>query len=139
MNAERYREEILRPFFDELHDDELRFGYFQQDGATAHTTRDTLNLIGEFFDRRIISRNTATPFPARSCDLTACDSFLWPYLKNSIFQQPIHDLHELRHRIVEKINDINNHPNMLINVSSGTVRRVQKCLDAGGGHFGHLL
>ncbi|KAJ8947720.1 hypothetical protein NQ318_017981 [Aromia moschata] len=31
---------------------------------------------------RIISLNTQTIFPPRSCDLTPCDFLLWPYLKN---------------------------------------------------------
>jgi hypothetical protein len=39
LNTQRYREEILQPFFEHLHDDKLRF--FQQEGATAHTTQDT--------------------------------------------------------------------------------------------------
>jgi hypothetical protein len=37
--------EILTPFLNELHDDELIYGYFQQDGATAHTTGATINFI----------------------------------------------------------------------------------------------
>ncbi|XP_018573282.1 uncharacterized protein LOC108912525 [Anoplophora glabripennis] len=36
INGERYRW-ILRQALEQMHDDELRFGYFQQDGAPAHT------------------------------------------------------------------------------------------------------
>ena len=136
--AAKYRE-IFQPFFEELRDDELRFGYFQQDGATPHTINETLNLIREFFDRRIISRHTQKPYLSRSLDTTLCDFFLWPYLKNSIFQRPIHNLDELRHRIVEKIEEINDQPNMLINVFNGMRRRIQMCLQEGGGHFDYLL
>jgi hypothetical protein len=42
INAARYRNEILTPFLNQLHDDELVYGYFQQDGATAHTTTQGL-------------------------------------------------------------------------------------------------
>jgi hypothetical protein len=35
-------------FVNQLHPDELRDGYFQQDGATAHTARMTLNYPKEF-------------------------------------------------------------------------------------------
>ncbi|RZC42259.1 DDE 3 domain containing protein [Asbolus verrucosus] len=42
INDVRYREEILTPFLNELHNDELIFGYFQQDHATCHTTRVTV-------------------------------------------------------------------------------------------------
>jgi hypothetical protein len=32
INAAKYRQKILEPFFEELHADELQEGYFQQDG-----------------------------------------------------------------------------------------------------------
>jgi hypothetical protein len=32
INAAKYRQKILEPFFEELHTDELQEGYFQQDG-----------------------------------------------------------------------------------------------------------
>ncbi|KAJ3646271.1 hypothetical protein Zmor_023865 [Zophobas morio] len=38
INAARYRDEILSVFLNQLDDEELVYGYFQQDGATAHTT-----------------------------------------------------------------------------------------------------
>lgn len=139
INAERYREEILQPFFNELHDDELREGYFQQDGARPHCTAETLQLLRQFFDNRLISRNTEIPWPARSCDLTPCDFCLWPYIKNSIFQTPINNLEELRQRIIEKFEEINNMPQFLENAVNGIGNRVLKCIQSGGGHFNHLL
>jgi hypothetical protein len=33
INAKRYRNNLLRPFIEELHDDELREGHFQQDNT----------------------------------------------------------------------------------------------------------
>jgi hypothetical protein len=74
LTAVRYRE-IIQQFLEQLHDDEIVNGYFQQDGAPAHTTLETLNMIQEFFDRRVINRNTAIAYPPRSCDLTPCDFF----------------------------------------------------------------
>jgi hypothetical protein len=138
LTAVRYRE-IIQQFFEQLHDDEIVNGYFQQDGAPAHTTLETLNMIQEFFDRRVISRNTAIAYPSRSCDLTPCDFFLWPYLKNSIFQHRLNNLDELREAIVAKIDEINNNPQMLANVSTGIVGRVRKCLEVDGAHFDYLL
>ena len=139
MNALRYREDILQPFFEELHDDELQQGYFQQDGATSHCTQHTLNLLHEYYDDRVISRNTGIPYPPRSCDLTPCDFFLWPHLKNSIFSTPVNDLDELRQRVTNKIQEINNNPQMLQNVSNSVRKRVLKCIEVGGGHVQHLL
>jgi hypothetical protein len=44
INGERYRAEILTPFLNELHDDELIYGYLKQDGATAGGTRTAHRL-----------------------------------------------------------------------------------------------
>ena len=60
LNALRYREKILEVFIQQLHDDELGGGYFQQNGATAHTAYEPLNYyLRQFFDDRIISKGTA--------------------------------------------------------------------------------
>ncbi|RZB40226.1 hypothetical protein BDFB_011519 [Asbolus verrucosus] len=48
-------------------DDEIVDVYLQQDDATANATHKTLNMIQEFFDERVISRNTPIPYPSRSC------------------------------------------------------------------------
>lgn len=117
----------------------MQGGYFQQDGAAPHCTAETLALIREFFGDRIISRGTATKFPPRSCDLTACDFFVWPDVKNSIFSTPINNLEELKQRIRQKFDEINNNPNLLENVMNSMKRRVLKCHQVGGGHFKHLL
>jgi hypothetical protein len=73
---------ILEPFINQLHDDESAPGYLQQDGATAHSTRTTITMLREFFDNRLINRNTENIWPPRFCDLTP---FLWSYLLCSQF------------------------------------------------------
>jgi hypothetical protein len=140
INGERYRAEILTPFLNELHDDELIYGYFQQDGATAHTTGATINFLSNFYADRLISRNTLNNWPPRSCDLTPCDFFLWPFLKNSIYNTPINDLAELQNRIRMKIDQINEDPVVLEHViRNGVRRRATLCLQQEGAHFQHLL
>jgi hypothetical protein len=124
---------------EQLHDDEMRTGYFQQDGATAHCTRETIDFLREFFDDRLISRNTEIFWPARSCDLTPCDFFLWPHLKNSIFKTPVLDLVDLRQRIENKIVEINNNPLTLQNVIRGFRRRAILCIEKDGEHFQNFL
>lgn len=84
INAERYRRIILDPFIEQLHDDELTNGYFQQDGATAHTANATLDYLKQYFDNRIISRNR---WPARSPDLRPLDFHLFGFLKKYGLQQ----------------------------------------------------
>jgi hypothetical protein len=40
---------ILEEFINHLHDDDLMIGYFQQDGATAHTSNETMGYLFQFF------------------------------------------------------------------------------------------
>ncbi|RZC32685.1 hypothetical protein BDFB_015212 [Asbolus verrucosus] len=93
----------------------------------------------EMFDDRIIDRNTAIPCPPKSCDLTPCDFFLWPYIKNSIYTTLVNNLEKLRHHITNKIEEINNTLNILESVINSFKRRVLKCFQEEGGHFQHLL
>jgi hypothetical protein len=139
LTAERYRNEILQEFINQLDDEELHEGYFQQDGATAHTAFDTIQVLQEFFDNRLISRNTVIPYPPRSCDLTVLDFFVWPYLKNSVFKTPVQNLDELTQRISEVCRQLNNSPEIFNNVFEALKRRVQICLQVNGEHFQHLL
>ena len=122
VNAERYRNIFLTEFVQQLDDDELQYGYFQQDGATAHTTRENLAFLREYFDDRLISLHTEVEFPPRSPCLTIMDYFIFPYLKNKIFANPILNLQELQQRIVQQCATIT--PEMLQNVFHSMRRRV---------------
>lgn len=134
INAERYRTLILAEFLRQLHDDELQTGYFQQDGATAHTANTTLNYLREFYGDRLISKNV---WPPRSPDLTPCDFFLFGHLKNTIFRNRMHNLDELKEAIETEIRNIT--PEQLQNVFENKKRRVNICLQNEGHHFQHLL
>ncbi|GFT45162.1 transposable element Tc3 transposase [Trichonephila clavipes] len=50
--------------------------WFQQDGATCHTARATIDLLKDTFGDRLISRFGPVSWPPRSCDLTPPDYFL---------------------------------------------------------------
>lgn len=81
VNGVRYREMITDFFWPEvdvLNTDDL---YFQQDGATCHTSRETIALLHERFDGRVISRFGDVNWPPRSCDLTPLDFFCGAMLK----------------------------------------------------------
>ncbi|RZC05004.1 hypothetical protein BDFB_014612, partial [Asbolus verrucosus] len=136
INAVRYGEEILTLFFNEFHDDELIFEYFQQDRGMCHTTGTTIDSLREFYEHRIISRNTENNWPP--CDVTPCDFFVWPYLKNSVYKISMDNLKQLQDRIRNKITEINNIAGLLQNLVNG-VKRTQICLQKGGAHFQHLL
>lgn len=134
INAERYRTQILQPFINQLHDDELQRGYFQQDGAPPHVARATLEFLDEYFGERLISKDR---WPSRSPDLTPLDFYLFGYLKTKIFTNRLHSIEELQEAIINEVNNINEEG--LHRIFSNVKKRVNLCLDANGGHFEHLL
>ncbi|KAJ3663138.1 hypothetical protein Zmor_007447 [Zophobas morio] len=134
VNADRYRTNILLPFFEQLHDDECQYGYFQQDGATAHTAGSTLRFLQEVYDDRIISQGL---WPPRSPDLTAPDFFLCGHLKNNVFKNRLHTIDELQQAITHEIENIT--PYTLQRVFDNMKRRVNMCIANEGNHFQHLL
>ena len=53
--------------------DEINYSWFQQDGATAHTSGRSIDLLKEFFGDRIISEDL---WPPCSPDLNPADFFI---------------------------------------------------------------
>ena len=77
---------MLREFlWPKLNEMDVNQRWFQQDGATSHTSLETIALLRSKFDDRIISRNGEVNWPLRSCDLTHLDYFLWGYLKSKVY------------------------------------------------------
>ncbi|GFU84034.1 hypothetical protein TNCV_2731761 [Trichonephila clavipes] len=101
---------IIGPYFfknDEGHN-EL---WFQQDGATCHTARATIDLLKDTFGDRLISRFGPVNWPPRSCDLTPLDYFLWGYVKSLVYADKPQTLDHLEDNIRRVIADIR--PQML--------------------------
>jgi hypothetical protein len=61
----RYREQILKVFINQLDDEKQQFGYFQHDGATAHTTRANTASLQQFYDDCLISQHFNPEWSAR--------------------------------------------------------------------------
>ncbi|GFV76072.1 uncharacterized protein TNCV_1456691 [Trichonephila clavipes] len=76
VNGDRYRAMIINFFIPELNNHDVQELWFQQDGATCHTDRSTIDLLKDTFGDRLISRFGPVNWPPRSCDLTPLDYFL---------------------------------------------------------------
>ncbi|GFV43100.1 uncharacterized protein TNCV_1409971 [Trichonephila clavipes] len=76
VNGDRYRAMITNFFIPELNNHDVQELWFQQDGATCHTARATIDLLKDTFGDRLISRFEPVNWPPRSCDLTPLDYFL---------------------------------------------------------------
>jgi hypothetical protein len=80
--------------------------WFQQDGAAAHTARNSMNVLGDIFPGRLVSLRGDVGCSARSPDFSICDFFLWGYLKEKVFKHRPHTLPELKKRIIKEVNTI---------------------------------
>ncbi|GFV56586.1 putative DD41D transposase [Trichonephila clavipes] len=91
--------------------------WFQQDGATCHTARATID-----FGDRPISRFGPVNWPPRSCDLTLLDYFLWGYVKSLVYADEPQTLDHLEDNIRRVIADIR--PQMLEKVIENWTSRL---------------
>lgn len=139
VNAERYVhmiETYVTQTLATFHENAIN-AWFQQDGATSHTARISLDAVNAVFPNRLISRRGNLPWPARSPDLAACDYFLWGYLKSKVYVNDIHSTHELKQKITEEIRNI---PQSLCRrVMNSATGRFQGCLRMRGGHLQDII
>ncbi|GFV89182.1 putative transposable element [Trichonephila clavipes] len=111
VNGDRYRAMINNFFIPEWNNHDVQELWFQQDGATCHTTRATIDLLKDTFGDRLISRFGPVNWPPRSCDLTPLDYFLWGYVKSLVYADKPQTLDHLEDNIRRVIADIR--PQML--------------------------
>ncbi|GFU70824.1 liprin-alpha-2 [Trichonephila clavipes] len=73
VNGDRYRAMITNFFIPELNNRDVQELWLQQDSATCHTARATIDLLKDTFGDCLISRFGPVNWPPRSCDLTPLD------------------------------------------------------------------
>ncbi|GFW87885.1 uncharacterized protein TNCV_1359891 [Trichonephila clavipes] len=115
VNGDRYRAMITNFFIPELNNQDVQELWFQQDGATCHTARATIDLLKDTFGDHLISHFGPVNWPPRSCDLTPLDYFLWGYVKSLVYADKPQTLDHLEDYIRRVIVDIR--PQMLENLS----------------------
>ncbi|GFU61838.1 putative transposable element [Trichonephila clavipes] len=122
VNGDRYRTMITNFFIPELNNHDVQELWFQQDGATCHTARATIDLLKDTFGDRLISRFGPVNWPPRSCDLTPLDYFLWGYVKSLVYADKPQTLDHLEDNIRRVIADIR--PQMLEKVIENWTSRL---------------
>ncbi|GFW66505.1 uncharacterized protein TNCV_3310241 [Trichonephila clavipes] len=95
---------------------------FQQDGATCHTARATIDLLKDTFGDHLISRFGPVNWPPRSCVLIPLDYFLWGYVKSLVYADKPQMLDHLEDNIRRVIADIR--PQMLEKVIENWTSRL---------------
>ncbi|GFT61533.1 uncharacterized protein TNCV_33951 [Trichonephila clavipes] len=113
---------ITNFFIPELNNHDVQELWFQQDGATCHTARATIDLLKDMFGDRLISRFGPVNWPPRSCDLAPLDYFLWGYVKSLVYADKPQTLDHLEDNIRRVIADIR--PQMLEKVIENWTSRL---------------
>ncbi|GFW94778.1 DUF4817 domain-containing protein [Trichonephila clavipes] len=122
VNDDRYRAMITNFFIPELNNHYVQELWFQQDGATCHTARATIDLLKDTFGDRLISRFGPMNWPPRSCDLTSLDYFLRGYVNSLVYADKPQTLHHLEDNIRRVIADVR--PQMLEKVIENWTSRL---------------
>ncbi|GFS78110.1 putative transposable element [Trichonephila clavipes] len=137
VNGDRYRAMITNFFIPELNNHDVQELWFQQDGATCHTARATIDLLKDTFGDRLISHFGPVNWPPRSCDLTPLDYFLWGYVKSLVYADKPQTLDHLEDNIRRVIADIR--PPMLEKVIENWTSRLYCIRASRGGHMPEII
>ncbi|GFW87556.1 uncharacterized protein TNCV_4485211 [Trichonephila clavipes] len=128
---------ITNFFIPELNNHDVQELWFQQDGATCHTARATIDLLKDMFGNRLISRFGPVNWPPRSCDLTPLDYFLWGYVKSLVYADKPQTLDHLEDNIRRVIADIR--PQMLEKVIENWTSRLDYIRASRGSHMPEII
>lgn len=112
--------------------------WFQQDGCPAHYARAVTEFLNQEYQRRWIGRNGTILWPARSPDLNPLDFFYWGAVKEKVYSKNIETIDELRHRIIEAVEFVNN-GRFARHIARSFLKRCRACIAAEGRQFEHLL
>ncbi|GFX58429.1 uncharacterized protein TNCV_320111 [Trichonephila clavipes] len=137
VNGDRYRAMITNFFIPELNNHDVQELWFQQDGATCHTARATIDLLKDTFGDRLISRFGPVNWPPRSCDLTLLDYFLWGYVKSLVYADKPQTLDHLEDNIRRVIADIR--PQMLEKVIENWTSRLDYIRASRGSNMPEII
>ncbi|GFW13219.1 uncharacterized protein TNCV_4121201 [Trichonephila clavipes] len=128
---------ITNFFIPELNNHDVQELWFQQDGATCHTARATIDLLKDTLGDRLISRFGPVNWPPRSCYLTPLDYFLWGYVKSLVYADKPQTLDHLEDNIRRVIADIR--PQMLEKVIENWTSRLDYIRASRGSHMPEII
>ncbi|PNF22912.1 hypothetical protein B7P43_G13904 [Cryptotermes secundus] len=119
--------------------------------GTPAVHRDTIVRINKQFDETASALNPNHPvfpqlwfgrrgpveWPARSPDITPPDLFLWGYLKDKVYANPIDSVKHMCEVIVQEFNKVP--VNMCRKACENVALRLQACVDLGGAQVNQHL
>lgn len=111
--------------------------WFQQDGATCHTSNMSLEVVRELFPSKVISRRANIDWPPRSPDLSPPDYFLWGYLKSRVYVNNPRTTAQLKQNIRQEIAAIPQET--CRRVLENFRARLHECQRRDGGHLDDIV
>lgn len=111
--------------------------WFQQDGATCHTSNQSLAVVNQLFPEKVISRRGTINWPPRSPDLTPLDYFMWGYLKQKVYANKPRTLLQLKHNIRTEMAAISGE--MCRRVVANFRFRLEECQQSEGQHLDNII
>lgn len=117
--------------------------WWQQNGATAHRTRDVKNTVRGYFQDRIIGLGFETEdgreitWPPYSPDLNPCDFFLWGAMKDHIFRQAPKTLNQIKNLIKNYAESLTQET--VERVMDNFVERLRLVDQMDGNHFENII
>lgn len=142
VTADSYLDMIYNYLLPELH----RRGFdsidicYMHDGAPAHYTKEVRDCLDENFRcwmGRGVGLNRLLAWPPRSPDLNMCDFYLWGYLNHMVHLAANDSIQQIQTKLIDEIAKISDHT--LTNVQANLLKRLQKCIEADGHVFEHLM
>ena len=110
--------------------------WFQHDGATPHTSNESLAWLQQRFPDRLISRRCDTRWSSHSPDLNLPYFYLWGYLKDRVYGNNPQTILDLKAAITAAIRVIPREE--CGRVIENFARGIQMCLQRRGAHLEHI-
>lgn len=113
--------------------------WYQHDGAPAHFSNASRQVLDNNYPNRWIGRGGPVPWPPRSPDLTPLDFFVWGHMKSLVYETPVESEENLIARIAVAAGDMSDNRRMVARVHRSLRNRCMSCVRMIGRHFEHLL
>ena len=136
VNTARYQE-VIKMIKDQLPTRKLKKYWWQQDGATCHTSDKSLSGLKEIFGNRIISKRSEIEWPARSPDLNPLDYSFWGMAMKEVWDKNPKTIPELMEVVENFFSNLSE--DLVRRTVANILKRAEKCRKNKGGHFENEL
>ena len=137
VNGDRYWAMLNEFLFTKIEEEDIGNICLQQSGTTCHTAEATLQVLRPVFEDRIISRRADVVWPARSCDSTPLNYYLWGAVKDKYYADKPETIDALKDNIREAIGEIQLHT--IDNVLKNWIDHVGNCMGSQGSHLNEII